>query len=200
MSKGALGDYYELMQSQYSHYVPYFIQMTETNMPAVEADGVVERELNSYELAFHVLPTIAEGEVKAVFDTIKANITKLGGTLKEEEAPARFDLAYEIVQYLEGRNRKFSSSYFGWIRFDIEAVKIAEITEMVEGSKELLRHLLTRLTKVEAENPFMFHPAIADRVVETIIAPAEEVAVVEEVEGEVVAEKTKDGEEVVEAV
>ena len=174
--------------------------MTETNMPAVEADGVVERELNSYELAFHVLPTIAEGEVKAVFDTIKANITKLGGTLKEEEAPARFDLAYEIVQYLEGRNRKFSSSYFGWIRFDIEAVKIAEITEMVEGSKELLRHLLTRLTKVEAENPFMFHPAIADRVVETIIAPAEEVAVVEEVEGEVVAEKTKDGEEVVEAV
>lgn len=172
-------------------------------MPAVEADGVVERELNSYELAFHVLPTIAEGEVKAVFDTIKANITKLGGTLKEEEAPARFDLAYEIVQYLEGRNRKFSSAYFGWVRFDIEAAKIAELTEMIEGSKELLRHLLTRLTKVEAENPFMFHPAIADRVVETIIAPAEEVAVVEEVEGEVaeeVAEKTEDGEEVVEAV
>jgi ribosomal protein S6 len=173
--------------------------MSETNMPAVEADGVVELELNSYELAFHVLPTIAEGEVKAVFDTIKAHITKLGGILREEEAPARFDLAYEIVQYLEGRNRKFSSAYFGWVRFDIEAAKIAEITEMVEGSKELLRHLLTRLTKVEAENPFMFHPAIADRVVETIIAPAEEVAVVEDVEGEV-AEKTEDGEDVKEVV
>ncbi len=176
--------------------------MTETNMPAVEADGVVERELNSYELAFHVLPTIAEGEVKAVFDGIKAHITKLGGTLGVEEAPARFDLAYDIVQYLEGKNRKFSSAYFGWVRFDIEAAKIAELTEMVEGSKELLRHLLTRLSKVEASNPFYFHPAIADRVVETIIAPAEEVVVAEEADAEVAeeAEKTEDGEEDVVAV
>ena len=171
--------------------------MTETNMPAVEADAVVERELNSYELAFHILPTIAEGEVKAVFDTIKANITKLGGTLGVEEAPARFDLAYDIVQYLEGKNRKFRSAYFGWVRFEIEAAKIAELTEMAEGSKELLRHLLTRLSKVEAENPFYFHPSIADRVVETIIAPAEEVVAAEEVDADVVeeTEKTEDGEE-----
>jgi ribosomal protein S6 len=171
--------------------------MTETNMPAVEATEGTERELNSYELAFHVLPTIAEGEVKTVFDTIKATITKLGGTLGVEEAPARFDLAYDIVQYLEGKNRKFSSAYFGWVRFEMEPAKIAELTEMVEGSKELLRHLLTRLSKVEAENPFYFHPAIADRVVETIIAPAEEVVAAEEVEGEVVeeVEKVEDGEE-----
>lgn len=171
--------------------------MTDTNMPAVEADGGVERELNSYELAFHVLPTIAEGEVKTVFDTIKANITKLGGTLGVEEAPARFDLAYEIVQYLEGRNRKFSSAYFGWVRFEMDPAKIAEFTEMVDGSKELLRHLLIRLSKVEAENPFYFHPAIADRVVETIIAPAEEVVTPEDVEGEEgeVAEKAEDGED-----
>ncbi len=171
--------------------------MTETNMPAVEADEVIERELNSYELAFHILPTIAEGEVKTVFDTIKAHISKLGGTLGVEEAPARFDLAYDIVQYLEGKNRKFSSAYFGWVRFEIEAAKIAELTEVVEGSKELLRHLLTRLTKVEAQNPFYFHPAIADRVVETIIAPVEEVIVAEEVEGGVTegAKKTEGGEE-----
>ena len=174
--------------------------MTDTNMPAVEAAGGDERELNSYELAFHILPTIAEGEVKAVFDKIKADITKQGGILAEEEAPARFDLAYEIVQYLEGRNRKFSSAYFGWVRFELEASKIAELTESIEGAKEILRHLLIRLTKVEQENPFYFHPAIADRVVETIILEPEEEAVATEEVVEGAEEKTEDGAEVAEAV
>lgn len=143
--------------------------MSETNMPAVEAAVGTERELMNYELAFHVLPTIAEGEVKTVFDSIKAHITGLGGTLKEEESPARFDLAYDIVKFLEGRNRKFRSAYFGWVRFDLEAEKVASVIEMMDGSKDILRHVLIRLTKTEAENPFYFHPAIADRVVETII-------------------------------
>ncbi len=168
-------------------------------MPAAEAEGVEERELTSYELAFHVLPTVAEGEVAAIFDRIKASITNLGGTITTEELPARFDLAYEIAKFLEGRNRKFSSAYFGWVRFTIEADKIHEVTEMVEGTKELLRHLLIRLTKVEDENPFYFHPAIADRVVETIIVEAEAEAPIEEVETEEVAveatETTLDGEE-----
>ena len=175
--------------------------MPENNMPAVEAVEGGERELTSYELAFHILPTIAEGEVQAVFETIKANITKLGGILSLEEAPARFDLAYEISQYLEGKNRKFRSAYFGWVRFDLEGNKIAEVTEAVEHTKEILRHLLIRLTKVEQENPFYYHPAIADRVVETIIAPVvdEEVVVIEEVVEEIEV-KTEDGEVAAEAV
>jgi ribosomal protein S6 len=174
--------------------------MSETNMPAVEAVDGVERELNSYELAFHILPTIAEGEVKTVFENIKAHITKLGGTLGVEESPARFDLAYDIVQYLEGRNRKFKSAYFGWVRFELEAEKIAEVTEMIEESRDILRHLLIRLSKVESENPFYFHPAIADRVVETIIAPVDEVEAVVDAGGVDAEEKVEDGEVAAEAV
>lgn len=176
--------------------------MSESNMPAVEAVLGEERELQAYELAFHVLPTVAEGEVKTVFENIKASITKHGGVLVSEEAPARFDLAYDIVKVLEGRNRKFSSAYFGWVRFELEASNIADFTEVVEGTKEILRHLLIRLTKVEEENPFEFHPSVADRVVTTIdIEPEVEGEVVEEV---VIAEKTEekseDGEVVAEAV
>ncbi|NIQ05862.1 MAG: 30S ribosomal protein S6, partial [Candidatus Korarchaeota archaeon] len=63
-------------------------------------------DVTSYELAFHVLPTVAEGEVPTVFATIKDHITNNGGAIFDEEAPERFDLAYEIVKYLEGRNRK----------------------------------------------------------------------------------------------
>ncbi|MEY2665169.1 MAG: hypothetical protein RLZZ480_274 [Candidatus Parcubacteria bacterium] len=172
-------------------------------MPVAEAEVGTEAELQSYELAFHVLPTVAEGEVSAVFTRIKDAITNAGGQIITEEAPARFDLAYEIVKHLEGRNRKFKSAYFGWVRFDLTAEKVAEITDVVEHSKDILRHLLIRLTKVEAENPFFFHPAIADRVVETIIIgeTEEEVAPVEEGEAESeVAETTEDGEATEETV
>lgn len=172
--------------------------MTDSQMPATEAVVETGAELQAYELAFHILPTVTEGEVKTVFDAIKAEITKFGGVLHEEEVPARFELAYEIVKPLEGRNRKFSSAYFGWVRFELDGGKVAELTTEVEHMKEILRYLLTRLTKVEEENPFYFHPAIADRVVETIVINADEA--IEEVVSEEVEEKIEDGEPTEETV
>jgi ribosomal protein S6 len=128
--------------------------MSEENMPAAD--------VAHYELAFHVLPTVAEGEVADVFASLKASIEAAGGTLTTEESPKRFDLAYEIVKYLEGRNRKFTSAYFGWIRFTMEPAKVEEVNEALEGVNQLLRHLLIRLTKAEEENTFMFHEALEE--------------------------------------
>lgn len=170
--------------------------MSETKMPAAEAAGTEERELLSYELAFHVLPTVAEGEVTAVFDKIKSLITKAKGEVTGEEAPARFELAYEISKYLEGRNRKFSSAYFGWVRFTLEPVEVEGLREEVEEIKELLRSILIRLTKVEEENPFEFHPSVASRVVENVEVPEKKEEVEEEKEEESEeAEEATDGEE-----
>lgn len=167
--------------------------MSEKEMPAAEA--------NSYELAFHVLPTVAEGEVATVFQNLKDIITKKGGEIITEETPARFDLAYEIIKYLEGRNRKFTSAYFGWVRFKVESSAIDSINHDVDGVKELLRHMLVKLTKVEEENPFMFHEALEEQKVETVevdeetevAKPAEEEKKTEESTEE--TKKAEDGEE-----
>jgi len=126
--------------------------MSKETMPAADAA--------QYELAFHVLPTVAEGEVADVFTSLKTAIEKAGGTITLEEAPARFELAYEIIKLLEGRNRKFTSAYFGWVRFTLEPAQLEELTEEVEGTSQLLRHLVIRLTKAEEANPFMFHEAL----------------------------------------
>ena len=76
--------------------------MSETTMPAAEAAPVLlDDERNAYELAFHILPTVAEGEVPGVFDSIKALITKDKGEIFDEEAPERFELAYEIVKHMD---------------------------------------------------------------------------------------------------
>jgi hypothetical protein len=69
---------------------------------------------------------------------------------------------------------------------------------MVEGKKELLRHLIIRLDKVEEANPFYFHPAIADRVVENIVIESDEEVSDLVTEDEEIA--IVDGEEKVDAV
>ncbi len=134
-------------------------------MPAAEAA--------SYEFAFHILPTVAEGEVANVFQNLKDIIAKNGGSLTVEENPARVELEYEIIKYLEGRNRKFTSAYFGWIRFTAEPAAIEELTESIEGVKEILRHLMIRLSKVEEANPFYLHEALEAEKAKAIDVDAE---------------------------
>lgn len=135
--------------------------MTEETMPAAEASAVAE-ELNSYELAFHVLPTVAEGEVPDIFTDIKAIITENEGSIFDEEAPQRFELAYEIIRNTEGRNRRYKTAYFGWIRATLPSEAVADVTEAMDEKDEVLRHLLIKLTKLEVENPIRFHEIMAE--------------------------------------
>ncbi len=166
-------------------------------MPAAEANQASERELSSYEFAFHVLPTVAEGEVSGIFDTLKTHITKAGGEIFDEEMPQRFDLAYEIVKYLEGKNRKFISAYFGWVRFRLSADALTALTEELDGNKQLLRYLLIKLTKVEEQNAFRFHESISHRKVTTI--GEDELAEIEAEAAEEVVEVVDDADIVDEA-
>lgn len=163
--------------------------MSETNMPAAEVGSSDEKNIVSYELAFHLLPTVAEGEVPAVFAKIKDQIASHQGEIFGEEIPQRFDLAFPIVKYLEGKNRKFSSAYFGWVRFRMTGEALVTLTEEIDGSKDILRYLLVKLTKVEEANPFAFHESIADRKVinigtDDLLEVAEVAEVAEVIEGE----------------
>lgn len=144
-------------------------------MPAIEAEvHSEEQEIANYELAYHILPTVAEGEVMAVTQSLRDLITKAGGQIFDQEEAERFELAYEIDKYLEGKYRKFTSAYFGWTRFTLTPSALAALTEGVDDNKQLLRYLLVRLTKVEEANPFRFHEALVDTKVRNIDVDAEE--------------------------
>ena len=152
--------------------------MAETTMPAAEAAVAVADERNSYELAFHILPTVAEGEVPGVFEEIKALITKHEGEIFEAEAPERFDLAYEIIKHTEGKNRKYASAYFGWVRFKAEPSIVAPLTEEMESRTDILRDMLIKLSKAEEAHSFRFHEALASQ---RMVTTVEESAVVPDI-------------------
>lgn len=141
-------------------------------MPAAEAVAVANEEQNSYELAFHVLPTVAEGEVPDVYTDIKNAITNLQGAIFAEEEPQRIDLAYDIIQNVEGRNRHFTSAYFGWVRFTLPSEATADLTEAMDEHAQVLRHLLIKLSKLEVENPVYYHQLMAE--VETKVTNVDE--------------------------
>jgi ribosomal protein S6 len=171
--------------------------MSENNMPAAEAAvHNNEQEVASYELAYHILPTVAEGEVMTVENELKDLITKAGGEVFDTEAALRFELAYEIDKYLEGRYRKFSSAYFGWTRFKLSPSALTELTAHIDEHKQLLRFLLVRLTKVEEANPFKFHEALVDTKIKNIdldveLAADAEVVDTDDILDEVVEEEVK---------
>lgn len=134
--------------------------MAKTTMPATEAaPTAVSEEKNAYECAFHILPTVAEGEVPGVFEEIKALITKTGGEIFDEEAPERVDLAYEIVENIDGKHRKFHSAYFGWVRFRIEGAFLERLVAEIDARSDVLRQLTIRLTMMEEAHPFRYHEA-----------------------------------------
>lgn len=156
--------------------------MSETTMPAAEAmDGVDASERTHYELAFHVLPTVAEGEVATVFDAIKNEITNAGGELGLEEKPDRFELAYEITKHIDGKHRRFTTAYFGWVRFTAAAANVPAMMTEIESHSDVLRAMLVKLTKAEDAHPFYFHEALnADQKISEAELDDEEDTVVEE--------------------
>jgi ribosomal protein S6 len=136
--------------------------MEHINNPATEAhEGGAQHH---YEFAFHMLPTVAEEEVPGAFGDIKAHIDAVGGRVTNDEAPQKFDLAYTVVKHAEGKNYKFNQSYFGWVRFTLEAAKLEALQSELTHDARILRSLLIRLTPGDIEHPFkMFEVRLKKR-------------------------------------
>jgi ribosomal protein S6 len=127
--------------------------MDENTVPAVEAQESDAAEAASYECAFHLLPTVADGEVARVVEGLKGLVTTHGGEVFDEEEPQRFTLAYEIRQVAEGRSQRFINSWFGWIRFTLQPAEVARLEEELKHQGEVLRYLTIKLTREELANP-----------------------------------------------
>lgn len=139
--------------------------MADETMPATEAQDE-GGEIATYECAFHILPTVADEEVPATFTALKERIERAGGTVKDEEEPQRFDLAYEVGKRVDGQMRRFNASYFGWVRFDAEPAVAASVNDEFGRSAEVLRHIVVRLTREEIAHPFSVFAARAAEAAE----------------------------------
>ena len=102
-------------------------------------------ERRVYELGYHMVPTLTEEELQKEVDSLHSAITELGGAIVSEGEPTQIELAYTMIINDGGKNTKYDTSYFGWIKFDIEPVQLSHLQdEVIAFNKNIIRHLLIK--------------------------------------------------------
>lgn len=110
-----------------------------------------------YEIGYNLIPTISEEEVAKEVGKIKEKITSLGGAVISDEYPNQIKLAYEMTKEIENKNVRFSSAYFGWIKFELEPEAVAEVKKMADSDLNVLRFIIIKTVR---ENT-MYTPKLA---------------------------------------
>jgi predicted flap endonuclease-1-like 5' DNA nuclease/ribosomal protein S6 len=110
-------------------------------------DGVYAPEPRVYELGYHILPTVDEGNVIKERDALVAIITKLKGIVISEETPGLVDLAYTMDKTIENKRNIFSQAYFGWIKFELTPVAAGILDLKVESMESVLRYMIIKTVR-----------------------------------------------------
>jgi len=103
-----------------------------------------------YEVGFHLLPTIAENSIAEEVSKIKSVVEKNNGVFVSEGVPQMTNLAYTITKAISGKNQKFDSAYFGWVKFELGASVIADIKKEMDEMDVVLRYLIIKTVKEDA--------------------------------------------------
>ena len=102
-------------------------------------------ERRVYELGYHMVPTLTEDELQKEADSLRGALSKLEGNTISESEPTAIELAYTMVINEGGKNTKYDTSFFGWIKFDMMPDKIDHLqTEVLADNKNILRYLLIK--------------------------------------------------------
>jgi ribosomal protein S6 len=116
----------------------------------IEEDQQLENRV--YELGFHFVSTIVEDEVAVQFSHLKSLIEKRGGQFIAEEMPKFKNLAYPISKTVKADRKNYLTSYFGWVKFEINPEEIVPLEKEIKAFGPMLRFLLIKTVK---ENTFL---------------------------------------------
>lgn len=97
----------------------------------------IETKIESYELGFHLLPEIEEGQLAGKTQEIEGVITKLGGAVINSRQPKKQHLSYPID------HQKYS--YFGVINFKLPAGVSDQLRDTLKLDEAVLRSLILKV-------------------------------------------------------
>ena len=101
---------------------------------------VAERTID-YELVMILSPEASEDESTAIVERATSFITENGGDLNEQENWGVRRLSYTISKFTEGN--------YVLARFGLDAANVAELDRRLRSSESVLRHLITKTTKLK---------------------------------------------------
>ena len=135
-------------------------------MEKVEKQEKKEDGVQVYELGYHIVSTVAEENLPREVETLKAIVLKDGGSLISEGEPKLITLAYSMAKSVADVKKKFTTAYFGWLKFETKSELMTSIKKAVDANPNVLRYILIKTVR---ENT-LFTPKLNVR------APAKEEA------------------------
>lgn len=97
----------------------------------------LEPKIENYELAFHLLPELAEEESVKRFREIEGAVTQLGGTILASREPKKQHLSYQI------NHKKYG--LFGVVNFKSPTETITQLESQLKLNNSILRFLVLKI-------------------------------------------------------
>ena len=107
----------------------------------------MQNELTVYEVGFHINPSLPEGEILGKVTDLKQEISTRGGVFISEEFPSLFQLAYTITKRIGNDNKRFTQTFFGWIKFEMSPASIVEFKKVIESDIDMIRFLIIKTVR-----------------------------------------------------
>ncbi len=100
-----------------------------------------------YEVGYLLVPTIKEEDLGVNYGNLKDLITSLGGEIISDEMPHSITLAYPMTKVISNIRNKFSTAYFGWVKFTMDAQKVLELKKKLDLDVTMVRFLILKTVK-----------------------------------------------------
>ena len=107
----------------------------------------MQNELTVYEVGFHINPSLPEGEILGKVTDLKQAISERGGVFISEEFPSLFQLAYTITKRIGNENKRFTQTFFGWIKFEMSPASIVDFKKVLESDIDMIRFLIIKTVR-----------------------------------------------------
>ena len=142
-----------------------------------------------YEVGYHIISSVAEENIPAEVEKIKAYLAKEKAIIISEEAPKLRPLAYSIKKGFGGIYKTYDKAYFGFIKFELtEEGDVRNIDLAMKNNDSILRHIVIKTVR---ENT-MYSPKITvfsdkdakikTNLKEDKVVKAEKTATIEEID------------------
>lgn len=100
-----------------------------------------------YEVGYLLIPTVKEEDVAVLFGNMKDLVNTLGGSVIADEMPKMMQIAYPMTKVISNVRNKFTTAYFGWVKFTMESAGVLELKKKLDLDTNVLRFLITKTVK-----------------------------------------------------
>ncbi|HEY4488677.1 MAG TPA: 30S ribosomal protein S6 [Candidatus Paceibacterota bacterium] len=123
-------------------------------MVSAEESTVLEADIETaplrvYEIGYHIIPAVAEGDVEKLVGGIREQIEKGGGTFIAEGAPALLKLSYPMDARVGDKTEEHDRAHFGWLKFEAAPEVAIALQESLRTNPSVLRAIVFRTVREE---------------------------------------------------